>query len=223
MALPHSTPVMRSHARGAARRNAFVAFGRASLCIGLLLTACASGQEPQDLGRELLNSERIAQVFGNYDLEVLTSTPTVRVSRLFSTHDGEEICRTFAVAVFPDRVDAAIAAEHAAILAGGSIGSTFVAAGRRVVKTHRYVGEIDSSAKLESLMGGIAPGRLAVHVYTLGVTNGERAIDYANMIEIHHPGYLQTEALREIYGIAGLTETDSVIEQLLAVMAEQMR
>jgi hypothetical protein len=192
------------------------------LLIGLVSPLYLSAQDVPSVERELLNSERIEQTFGSYDLDLLTSTPTLRVSNLFSTHDGRETCRTFAIAVFPARVDRAIATQHAQILAGGSIGSTFVAGGWRVVKTHRYVGEIDSTPKLESLMG-IAPRRLTVHVYTLGVSDGEREIDYASMTEIHHPDYLRADGLREIYGIVGMSEADSAIEQNLVIMAEQTR
>ncbi len=194
----------------------------AVLAVGLAIALSAGAQPPSNSPRELLNSERIAQTFGNYDLEILTSTPVLRVSNLFSTHAGWRVCRTFAIAVFPERTDPAIAAEHAAILGGGSIGSTFVASGWRVLKTHRYVGEIDSTPKLERLMGEIAPSRLSVHVYTLSVSDGGRRIDYATMAEIHHPDYLQSAALRAIYGIVGATDADSAIEDILAIVAAQI-
>ena len=185
------------------------------------LCACAQSQPAAE--RELLNSERIESVFGRYGLELLTSTPALRVSNLFSTHDGDRICRTFAMAVYPSEVEPTIAAEHAAILDGGSIGSTFVDNGWRVVKTHRYVGQVDSTPKLDALMGGIAPTRLAVHVYTLGVTDGEREIDYATMAEVHHPDYLSADAVREVYRIAGLRDADRSIERILTIVAEQTR
>jgi len=198
-------------------------FVRAVLAAGLAVALGVSAQQPSGSARELLNSERIAQTFGSYDLEILTSTPALRVSNLFSTHAGRQICRTLAVAVFPERTDPAIAAEHAAILGGGSIGATFVDGGWRVLKTHRYVGEIDSTPKLEALMGGIEPGRLTVHVYTLSVSDGKRRIDYATMAEVHHPDYLQSAALREIYGIVGASDADSAIEDILAIVTAQIR
>lgn len=184
---------------------------------------CGVAQSQPAVERELLNSERIESVFGNYDLELLTSTPALRVSNLYSTHGGDRICRTFAMTVYPADVDVTIAAEHAAILAGGSIGATFIDNGWRVVKTHRYVGQVDSTPMLNALMGGIAPARLAVHVYTLGVTNGEHEIDYATMAEVHHPDYLSADAVREVYGIAGLADADRSIERILTIVAEQTR
>ncbi len=201
---------------------------RVPMCRAMLATLLAASliivaQSQPSADRELLNSERIESVFGNYGLELLRSTPALRVSNLFSTHDGGRICRTFAMAVYPADVDAAIAAEHAAILDGGSIGSTFVDNGWRVVKTHRYVGQIDSTPNLDALMGGIVPTRLAVHVYTLGVTNGEHEIDYATMAEVHHPDYLSADAVREVYGIAGLPDSDRSIERILTIVAEQTR
>jgi len=172
--------------------------------------------------RELLNSERIEQVFGSYGLEVLSSTPTLRVSKLFSTQDGREICRTFAVVAYPREIDGAIAAEHSAILAGGSIGATFAAAGWRVAKVHHYFGELPSTAKVEALMGGIEPGRLAVHVYALDVSRGGVKIHYASIVEVHHPDYLDLADLVELYGPVSVPEDDSV-PALLALTARQMR
>ena len=91
-----------------------------------------------------------------------------------------------------------------------------------IAPTKDSVARIDSTPKLESLMA-IEPSRLTVHVYTLGVSDGEREIDYATMTEIHHPDYLRTDRLREIYDIVGMSEVDGAIEQSLAVMAEQIR
>ena len=169
----------------------------------------------------MLNSERIEQAFGSYGLEVLSSTPTLRVSKLFSTHDEQEICRTFAVVAYPREVDGTIAAEHAAILDGGSIGATFAASGWRVSKVHHYYGELPSTAKTEELMGGIEPRQLAVHVYALGVSRGGLQIDYASIVEVHHPDYLDVADLAELYGPASVPADDSVAA-LLELAARQM-
>jgi len=172
--------------------------------------------------RELLNSERIEQVFGSYGIEVLSSTPTLRVSKLYSMQDGREICRTFAVVVYPREIDGAIAAEHSAILAGGSIGATFAAAGWRVSKVHQYFGELPSTARVEALMGNIEPSPLAVHVYALGVSKGAEEIQYANIVEVHHPDYLDLADLVELYGPVSVP-ADGSVPALLALTAAQMR
>jgi hypothetical protein len=181
----------------------------------------ADAQRPVSSERELLNSERIEQVFGSYGIEVISSTPTLRVSRLFSTHDEREICRTFAVVAYPREIDGAIAAEHSIILGGGSIGATFAAGGWRVSKVHHYFGELPSTAKVEQLMGGIEPSRLAVHVYVLGVSRGGVQIDYASIVELHHPDYLEVADLVELYGPLSAPSVDSV-DALLALTAQQM-
>jgi hypothetical protein len=41
---------------------------------------------------------------------------------------------------------------------------------------------------------------LAEHVYVLDVAKGGRTIEYAALVEIHHPDYLGLEDLAEIYG-----------------------
>ena len=189
--------------------------------LGLAVSFGVGSQQPAAPERELLNSERIEQVFGSYGIEVLSSTRTVRVSRLFSTHDGQEICRTFAVVAYPGEIDGSIAAEHSAILGGGSIGATFAAAGWRVSKVHRYFGDLPSTAKVEALMGGIAPSRLAVHAYALEVSRGGAEIDYASIVEVHHPGYLDLADLVELYGPLSEPADDSVAA-LLALTVRQM-
>ncbi len=190
--------------------------------LGVAVSFGAAAELPASPERELLNSERIEQVFGSYGLEVLSSAPTLRVSKLFSTEDGREICRTFAVVVYPHEIDGAIAAEHSAILDGGSIGATFAAAGWRVSKVHRYFGELPSTAKVETLMGGIEPSRLAVHVYALSVSRGGVDVDYASIVEVHHPDYLSLADLVEIYGPAH-EPADDTVPALLALTSREMR
>ena len=190
--------------------------------LGLAVSSGAFGDVAATPERELLNSERIEQTFGNYGIEILSSTPLLRVSKLYSTEDGRKVCRTFAVVALPRETNGAIAAEHASILNGGSIGATFAAAGWRVSKEHRYFGELPSTGKVEALMGGIEPNLLAVHVYTLSVSKGGEEIDYASIVEVHHPDYLDLVALIEIYGPANAPEDDTV-SALLALTARQIR
>lgn len=191
-----------------------------ALGLAVALSGCA--QLPATSDRELLNSERIEQMFGSYDLEVLASTPTLRVSRLFSTHDDRQICRTFAVVAYPSEIDSAIAAEHTSILDGGSIGATFAAGGWRVSKEHHYFGEIPGTTKTQALMGGIPPGQLAVHVYAFGVSRDGVAIRYASIVEVHHPDYLTLADLTGIYGSVSAPADDSV-RALLELTVQQMQ
>jgi hypothetical protein len=165
--------------------------------ITLLTQAPALGQPPP---REVLNSERIAAAFGSYGIEVLEQDAAVRVSNLFSVSAGERTCRTFAIVGYLSRIDPAVSAEHAAIVAGGSIGAVFAAQGWEVRKTHLSYAERPATERLASLMR-VEPGTpLAEHVYVLDVVKGGRTIEYAALVETHHPDYLEVGDLAKIYG-----------------------
>jgi hypothetical protein len=155
------------------------------------------GQPP----REILNSERIAAVFGNYGVEVLEQDEAVRVSNLYSEADGERTCRTFAVVRY-GRIDTELRREHAAIVAGGSIGAVLAAAGWEVRKTHLHYATVGATPKLASLMQVAAGTPLAAHVYALDVAKAGRTLEYAALVEIHHPDYLGSDDLVAIYGPA---------------------
>jgi hypothetical protein len=174
--------------------------------------------------RELLNSERIEGTFGSYWIQVLESGGGIRVSNLYSEEGEGRICRTFAVVRYPASVDPALASEHAAIVAGGSIGATFAQSGWTVVKVHRFFGEIDATARLEQLMGGMQAPRLAVHVYAFDIVRGGERFEYAMIAEVHHPEYLRLANVREIYG-GGLTldAPDEGTVRLLDVVAQKSR
>jgi hypothetical protein len=167
--------------------------------------------------RELLNSERIERTFGSYGIEVLESDASIRVSNLYSIEDGERICRTFAVARYPAVVDPEFAAEHAAIVSGQSIGATFAARGWKVLKTHRFFGEVDTTPRLAALMGGVTESRLAVHVYELDILRGDSRFQYAVLAEVHHPEYLDLTEVRAIYGTGAAlpAEPDVAVDRLL--------
>ncbi len=169
------------------------------VAVALVASAPLLAQPPS---RELLNSERIAAEFGSYGVEVLEQDQHVRISNLFSGAAEDKTCRTFAVVRFAPHLDEAVTAEHAAIVAGGSIGAVFVAAGWEVRKTHLSYSETRATPRLASLMR-IAEGTpLATHIYALDVAKGGRVVEYATLVEIHHPGYLTREDLPAIYGPA---------------------
>jgi hypothetical protein len=179
----------------------------------------AAAQAP---ARELLNSERIAAKFGSYGIEVLAQDAALRISNLYSDEHGARQCRTFAVVKYAPVIDVAIAAEHEAIVAGGSIGAVFAEHGWQVRKTHLYYGEIDASPRLAELMGIAALTPLATHVYSLDVVRDDRVVDYAALVEIHHPEYLQVADLVSIYG-ATHTERRDLVATLLALAHERSR
>lgn len=181
----------------------------------LLAAATALAQAPP---RELLNSERIEQTFGTYGIEVLANSPRERLSRLYSTHDGLEVCRTFAVVMYPVQMADALEQEHAAIVAGGSIGATFADAGWRVVKRHRYFGTVAATPGLRRLMRSDTLEHLAVHLYSLSVARAGVEHEYAIIAEVHHPDYLTLDDLLVIYGPQGVGpgEVDSETSAAIA-------
>ena len=177
----------------------------------------------QGPARELLNSERIAAKFGSYGVEVLAQTQDLRVSNLYSTEAGVRTCRTFALVRYPQRIDPSLAREHAAIVAGGSIGAVFAAEGWQVRKTHLDYGAIEATPRLAELMR-IEPGTpLAEHIYVLEVAKGERSIEYAALVEIHHPDYLRREDLPAIYGPADTTQRRPLVTELASLAVERTR
>jgi hypothetical protein len=184
-----------------------------------MVVVLAGAQQP----RELLNSERIAAKFGNYGIEVLSQNDGLRLSDLFSVDGDTRTCRTFALVQYPAAVDPALAGPHAAILAGGSIGAVFEAQGWEVRKTHLEYGEIEASAFLADLMRIEEGTRLAEHVYVLDVAKAGRVIQYAALVEIHHPDYLRRSDLQDIYGAADSTSRRDLVAGLIATAAAYSR
>lgn len=172
--------------------------------------------------RPLLNSERIERVFGSYGLEVLESDGQIRLSNLYSLDGGRHICRTFAMVLFPSRIDPLIAAEQAEIAAGGSIGAVFKKAGFTIEKRDRYFGELAADAhreRLRQLMGEAGRRALAVHVYTMWLQKDGRELEYATIAEVHHPDFLRLDDLARIYGseeIGSHQRRDPAVAALLA-------
>lgn len=189
------------------------------VAIALLVQTPSPGQPP---ARELLNSERIAANFGTYGIEVLEQDEHVRVSNLYSfPRAGDRTCRTFAVVQYAPRVDPAIKAEHAAIVAGGSMGAVFAANGWKIQKRHLSYAERPATAKLAALMRIAVDTPLAEHVYALDVVKDGRTIEYAAIVEIHHPSYLRVADLVKIYGPVDVEQTRLVTVSALRALAGQ--
>jgi len=151
---------------------------------------------------ELLNSERIKQRFGSYGIDVFESNDELRRSNLHSVENGKKICRTYAVVRFDNAVASVIGDEHAQILKGGSIGATFRTNGWAIYKETRYVGDLllaDSSPCLQELMALDETTTVAMHVYRLLLKKESQIIDYATIIELHHPDYLSSKDVARLY------------------------
>ena len=191
-----------------------------------LLVACAIllatiGASAAAQHRETLNSERIASTFGSYGIEVLAATGETRVSNLYSIESGSRVCRTFAVVRYPHDVAPELAAPHAAILAGGSMGAVLTAAGWTVLKHHLYFGEVVIGATAAALMAVPVGTKIALHAYELSVIKDGRELPYAALVEMHHPDYLSVAELHAIYGDADSAGREQLLATLLATAAER--
>ena len=178
------------------------------IVIAAALSACA--QEP-----ETLNSERIEQRFGSYGIEVLSHEAGVRRSNLYSTHEGARICRTYAVVRFVDESTPRVAEAHANVMAGQSIGATFRSSGWQIAKVSLHVGSLtldDPDHPIGALMHLDEPAELAVHAYQLVLEREAQTIDYATIVETHHPDYMSVAELQDLYGAT--IETDLSPEEI---------
>ncbi len=187
--------------------------------VAAALDACAHESER-------LNSERIADRFGSYGIDVLSSEPGLRRSNLFSSENGVHTCRTYAVVRFVDEPDALIDAEHAQILAGESIGEIFKASGWEILKETLHIGAVvldDTSHPVAALMGLERGADVAMHIYRLLLNKSDQAVEYATLIELHHPEYLDLPDLRNLYPVdAGSSLQPQQVEamKLLGLNAE---
>jgi hypothetical protein len=216
--LPTHTP---SFSAASIPRRATLRRPRAGLALVGILVVLSAAAQPSS--RELLNSERITQTFGSYGVEVLTNGARTRITNLYSTDAGTKTCRTFAVVQFPAAIDAAVATEHATIVNGGSIGAVFAANGWRVLKTHLAFRELEATPHLANLMHIAVGTRLAEHAYVLDVSKDGKTVEYAALVEIHHPEYLRRADLERIYGGAAAGDRQSLLDDLLATAADAAR
>ena len=181
----------------------------------LLILVCApysllAEQGTARLSDGLLNSERIAQRFGNYGIEVGSQNRDHRVSNLYSEEKGTRTTRTLAVVDFLEPVSPSIAALHESVLSGASLGATFKSNGWRVSKINFNIEKLvvaDHSGKVQGWMRLEGEHELALHTYLVrlskdGPQEGKKgqSIDYAVIAELHHPDYLDLEAVKAIHG-----------------------
>ena len=170
------------------------------LAVTWLFVACVS---PEPQMRPLpLNSERIKQRFGSYGIEVLHQDKRSRISNLYSTHQDENICRTFAVVALSENTPNALITEHARITEGESLGAIFKQNRWTISKETQYIGSIpatNSTPAAIQLMKLSSAGPLGIHIYDFIVQKNNQRFIYATIAEIHHPDYLAESDIRRIY------------------------
>ena len=156
---------------------------------------------------EPLNSERIRDRYGNYQLEIVYADSTVRIADLFTVNDDIRTTRTLAVVEFSEQMAAELANPHATVVAGGSIGETLKAAGWTISKEHLEICSFEAAGPVEPWLKGMglkAQPSLASHTYELSVSKAGVNSDYARITEVHHPDYLDVEELATIYDFSAL-------------------
>jgi len=170
------------------------------------LSACS-------LQPEVLNSERIKDRFGNYGIEIIRQDGNTRLSNLYSTHDGERTCRTYAVVEFVGSNFVDLTEVHTRIADGASIGSTLKKDGWEIRKETVYVGSLslpESGHPITDLMRLELAGDLAVHAYRLHIEKASFSVHYATIIETHHPDYLGIHELRGLYAASADASVDEI-------------
>jgi len=163
--------------------------------LAAILSACATESV-------VLNSERIERRFGSYGIDDLASEAGLRRSSLCSFDGDTATCRTYAIVHFEEHLDERYNAEHSKILAGDSIGATFKESGWNIRKNTLFVGTIrlpDKHTEIGALMNLSGAHDLALHVYQLVLVRQDSALEYATILETHHPEYLSEADLREIF------------------------
>lgn len=160
-----------------------------------MLSACATESV-------LLNSKRIEQRFGSYGIEVLASEAGLRRSGLLSYDGDTATCRTYAVVQFAEQLDERFDKAHSRVLAGNSIGATFKDDGWDIRKHTLYIGTVrlpGSATEVGRLMRLTGAHDLALHVYQLVIARDDIELEYATILEAHHPEYLVENDLLETF------------------------
>ena len=185
--------------------------------IAAALSACAF--EP-----ESLNSERIEERFGSYGVEVLSHKAGVRRSSMYSVAGDTRVCRTYAVVRFEDEATLRVSEAHASVLAGESIGVTFKSTGWQIRKATLHLGSIllnASSHPIGKLMHLDGDVDLGIHAYRLVLEKGSQSVDYATIVEAHHPEYLPAVELKDLHGDSkGINLDDLDISNLETLVLE---
>lgn len=169
----------------------------AGAAIAMTLIAACAREAP------FLNSERIAEAFGNYGIAIIDATETKRIANLYSTEDGRQTTRTYAIVEFALPVDPSLREEHDLVVSGQSLGEVFKSRGWRIAKQNVRIGTRrlkSADREIAALMRVKLPCEVALHEYDLFVSRDGAPLRYARITELHHPDYLTREDLERIYG-----------------------
>ncbi|MEM6916849.1 MAG: hypothetical protein AAF491_09815 [Verrucomicrobiota bacterium] len=195
------------------------------LALGCLMASVLSQEglrHERNREQPRLNSERIEATFGSYGIDVLEETP-VRVSMLHSVHDGDRICRTFAIVCFAESFPKAFRVPMNKVRKGASLGATLKDAGFLVEKRPLQIGEIPSGPRFLELAKLESSQDLAFFSYELSAQKDGEAAVIATIIEVYHPDYLTLEQLRTLTPLAPNRHDDETTTRLKQLAVSKMR
>ena len=184
-------------------------------CFFLLLIepSIISADEP------ILNSERIEEKFGSYGVDIIKKSNEKRISFLFSydkKNSYKKIYHTLAIVSYYDSSN--LGKLQTQIDNGASIGSTLKKDGWNIQKKHIQIGQIRATTSpiLDNWLDSRSKQKLAVHLYKLIIVKKDLVIDYADIIEIHHPKYISPDELKMIYPIKAANISDQDIDNIIS-------
>lgn len=173
---------------------------------------------------EFLNSQKIEARYGSYHVDMLSSDGMTRQSALSSDSDTGRVCRTFALTRFTDEAVEKTPITHQQIAEGASIGATLQRDGWSVLKATIHVGSLtipDPAHPVLGLMQLAKPETLAMHIYKLAIQKEAAAFDYATIIEIHHPDYLDEDDVRALFPVdRKLSAKPPQVDELISIILE---
>lgn len=200
-----------------------------SIAIALMVAFPAPlifGDESPPLERKTLapqlNSERIEAKFGSYGIEILQDTP-YRVSMLYSEHEGEKICRTFAIVSFQKEIPETLASPMREIHQGGSLGATLKKFGWAIEKAPLVIGTTPAGPRFVELAKLEEPQEIAFSIYDLTVRSNDESYLMATLMELHHPAYLDIDQLRKLNPSAPAKTENSRALRLKQLAIRQMQ
>lgn len=165
----------------------------------------------------ILTSDRIKAKFGSFGVQVLLQDELsgVRLSNLYSEHDGEKITRAIALVAFERSMDDELKKAHLEILDGGSIGSTLTKHGFTLQKNALYRGALENMPiQLGKLMKSKSDS-FATLIYDLIVKSGNKSLPYCTITEVYSPEFLTINELNGLYdNVASANQKQQVDERL---------
>ncbi len=149
----------------------------------------------------LLNSVRIELKFGSYGIQVLAEDQVrgIRLSNLYSEHEGEKIARTIAFTEYNSNINDKLMLAHEEIMAGGSIGSTLKKYGFDIKKDLFYKALLeDMPDQLRNLMH-TRECAFGTVIYNLLAKEGNNYYPYCTILEVYSPEFLTSVEIDQIY------------------------